>query len=459
MQGILQFFKDILSEPALLMGLMAFVGLIALKRPANKIMTGTLKPILGYLMLSAGASVITTNLSPLGEMIQKGFHITGVIPNNEAIVSVAQTILGVETMSILLVGLIVNLLVARFTKFKYIFLTGHHSFFMACLLSAVLQTAGFNGVLLIALGGIVLGLVSAILPAIGQKYTLKVTDGDEVAMGHFGSLAYYISAWIGSKVGKPEDSTEKIEIPEKWSFLRDTTISTALTMMVFYLISAIAAGPTFVEELSGGQNMVIFALMSAMNFAVGVTIVYAGVRMILGDLLPAFQGIATKIIPDAIPAVDCAVFFTYAPTAVVLGFVASFIGGVIGMFILGAAGAVLIIPGLVPHFFCGATAGIYGNATGGKKGAIIGAFVNGLLITFIPALLLPVLGNLGFQNTTFGDFDFGIIGLIIGKAYEWIGSGGVIGLVVLLIAAAIIPSFMKTKSKVINNVDDNGEPM
>ena len=33
-----------------------------------------------------------------------------------------------------------------------------------------------------------------------------------------------------------------------------------------------------------------------MNFAVGVTIVYSGVRMILGDLIPAFQGIATKII-------------------------------------------------------------------------------------------------------------------------------------------------------------------
>ena len=47
----------------------------------------------------------------------------------------------------------------------------------------------------------------------------------------------------------------------------------------------------------------------------GLTIVYSGVRMILGDLIPAFQGIATKIIPNAIPAVDCAVFFTYAPTA------------------------------------------------------------------------------------------------------------------------------------------------
>lgn len=459
MEGILEFFRDFLKEPALLMGLMAFIGLVALRRPAHKVMTGTLKPILGYLMLGAGADFITSNLNPLGEMIQKGFNISGVIPNNEAIVSVAQKLLGVETMSILVVGLIVNLIIARFTKFKYIFLTGHHSFFMACLLSAVLQTAGFEGATLIGIGGAFLGLISAILPAIGQKYTLKVTDGDEVAMGHFGSLAYYVSAWIGGKVGNPENSTEKIEIPEKWSFLRDTTISTALTMMVFYLIAAIAAGSEFVSTLSDGQNMILFALMSAMKFAVGVTIVYAGVRMILGDLLPAFQGIATKVIPDAIPAVDCAVFFTYAPTAVVIGFVASFIGGVIGMLLLGVAGGVLIIPGLVPHFFCGATAGIYGNATGGKRGAAVGAFVNGLLITFIPALLLPVLGNLGFQNTTFGDFDFGIIGLAIGKLYEFLGSIGVIILLALLIIVVLVPSFMKTKSNAINNNYDDGETM
>lgn len=459
MEGILAFFRDFLKEPALLMGLMAFVGLVALRKPAHKVMSGTLKPILGYLMLGAGADFIVSNLNPLGEMIQKGFNISGVIPNNEAIVSVAQKVLGVETMSILVVGLIANLLVARFTKFKYIFLTGHHSFFMACLLSAVLQTAGFEGWTLILIGGAFLGLISAILPAIGQKYTLKVTDDDEVAMGHFGSLAYYASAWIGGKVGNPDNSTEKMEIPEKWSFLRDTTISTALTMMVFYLIAAIASGSEFVATLSGGQNMILFALMSAMKFAVGVTVVYAGVRMILGDLLPAFQGIATKVIPDAIPAVDCAVFFTYAPTAVVIGFVSSFIGGVIGMLLLGVAGGVLIIPGLVPHFFCGATAGIYGNATGGKRGAAVGAFVNGLLITFIPALLLPVLGDLGFQNTTFGDFDFGIIGIAIGKLYEFLGSTGVIALLALLVIAVIVPSFMKTKSKVINNAYDDGEAM
>lgn len=449
---ILEFFRDVLKQPALLMGIMAMIGLVALKRPMFKVMTGTLKPILGYLMLGAGADFIVANLTPLGKMIEQGFHITGIVPNNEAIVSVAQKVLGVETMSILLAGLIINLIIARFTKYKYVFLTGHHSFFMACLLSAVLGASGMKGTELVLIGGFILGAWSAISPAIGQKYTLKVTDGDEIAMGHFGSLGYYLAAWVGQFAGKPEESTEKMEIPEHWGFLRDTTISTALTMSIFYLIAAFAAGSSYVATLSGEMSPYLFAIMAALKFAVGVTIVYAGVRMILGDLIPAFQGIATKIIPNAIPAVDCAVFFTYAPTAVVIGFISSFIGGVIGMLLLGVVGGVLIIPGLVPHFFCGATAGIYGNATGGRKGAALGAFVNGLAITFLPAFLLPVLGQLGFQNTTFGDADFGALGILLGKASNALGPAGIYIIVAILFAVLVIPNFVKTKNQALNNV-------
>lgn len=134
---ILEFIQSILTKPAWIMGLFAFVGLVALKRPAHKVMTGTLKPILGYIMLSAGAAVVQENLAPLGTFIETGFHITGVVPNNEVVVSMAQSVLGVQTMMILILGYVVNIIIARFTKFKYIFLTGHHSMFMACLLSAV----------------------------------------------------------------------------------------------------------------------------------------------------------------------------------------------------------------------------------------------------------------------------------------------------------------------------------
>ena len=62
MQAILSFLTEIFSQPAFLMGLIAFVGLVALRSPGNKLLTGTLKPILGYLMLSAGAGVISAAL-------------------------------------------------------------------------------------------------------------------------------------------------------------------------------------------------------------------------------------------------------------------------------------------------------------------------------------------------------------------------------------------------------------
>jgi len=450
--AVLQFIQDVLKQPALLLGIIALVGLLAQKRPWYKTLTGTMKPILGYLMLSAGASIITTNLDPLGKMIMQGFHIKGVIPNNEAIVAVAQKVLGVDTCYILIIGLITNILIARFTKYKYIFLTGHHSFYMACLISAVLNAAKINEIPLIFVGGFLLGAWSSISPAIGQKYTLKVTDGDEIACGHFNSLGYYISSWIGSKVGKPNDSTEDMKVPESLDFLRDTTISTALTMVVFFLVAAIAAGPAYVSTLSSGMSPFLYAIICGLTFSVGVTVVYSGVRMILGDLIPAFQGIAQKVIPNAVPAVDCAVFFTYAPTALIIGFICSFIGGLVGMVILGAIGGILIIPGMVPHFFDGATAGIFGNATGGKRGAIIGSFVNGLIITFTPALLLTFLGTIGFQNTTFGDTDFCILGITFGSIVNNFKYVGLAILVVALLIALIVPNFVKTKSKALNNV-------
>ena len=98
-----------------------------------------------------------------------------------------------------------------------------------------------------------------------------------------------------------------------------------------------------------------------------------------------------------------------------IGFLFSFLGGIVGLAILGSLSLVLILPGVVPHFFCGATAGVFGNATGGRRGAVLGAFAQGLLITFLPALLMPVLGGLGFAGSTFSDADFGVFGILIGK--------------------------------------------
>jgi PTS system ascorbate-specific IIC component len=406
---------DILSTPAILVGLFALIGLLLQKRAATEVVSGTLKTIMGFLIIGAGATVITGSLYFFGKMLEKGFDIDGVIPNNEAIVAMAQNAFGTETALIMLLGMIVNILLARFTPFKYIFLTGHHIMFMACLLAVVLSTGGLDGAALIIIGSIILGLLMVLSPALLQPFVRRITGNDDIAIGHFGSFGYWVAGLVGKGAGNRAKSTEDIRVPRSLGFLRDTSVAISLTMLVMFFIVSVAAGPAYIEnELSGGQNFIVFCLIQAITFAAGVYIVLAGVRLLLAEIIPAFKGVADKVVPHAKPALDVPVVFPFAPNAVIIGFIFSFLGGIISMFLLPLFGLKVIVPGLVPHFFCGATAGVFGNATGGRRGAMLGAFVNGILISFLPALLLPVLGDLGFEGTTFGDTDFAIVGIFLG---------------------------------------------
>ena len=439
MNGILQFVFDILKVPAVLVGVVALIGLIAQKKPLADTIRGTIKTILGFIVLGGGAGVLVGSLNPLGDMFQHAFSVQGIVPNNEAIVSIALKEYGTATALIMAFGMVANILIARFTRLKYIFLTGHHTFYMACMIGVILTVAGFKGFMLVLVGSLWLGLIMAFFPAIIQPYMRRVTGSDDVGFGHFGTVGYVLSGAIGQATGKGSKSTEELNLPNNLSFLRDSSVSISLTMMVIYLILAFAAGPEFVQgdAYSAGQNYLVYAIIQAITFAAGVFIILQGVRLILAEIVPAFTGFSERLVPDAKPALDCPIVFPYAPNAVLIGFLASFTGGLVGLALLGMLNWVLILPGVVPHFFCGATAGVFGNATGGRRGAILGAFAHGLLITFLPVWLLPVLGGLGFANTTFSDTDFGVVGILIGKLAAG-GSQTLITATIFVILATLV---------------------
>ncbi|SFL44478.1 PTS system IIC component, L-Asc family [Gracilibacillus orientalis] len=406
--------NEVLSIPEVLVGLMVLIGLVAQRAIVSKVLTGTLKSVIGFVILGAGAGVIIGSLDSLGGIIEEAFHIQGVVPNNEAIVALAQQTFGAETALIMGFGFVANILFARITSWKYIFLTGHHTLFMAALLSAVLGTAGLSGFWLVFIGSLILGFLMVVMPALGQPFMRHITGNDQVAIGHFGTFGYISAGLVGKWFGNKAKSTEDIKISDRWAFIKDSLVSTALTMVAIFIIIAVLAGSDVVSNYSGDQNYLMYSIMQGITFAAGLSIILLGVRMILNEIIPAFKGIADKIVPGAKPALDVPIVFPYAPTAVMIGFLFSFAGGLISMAVLGVLALPLIIPGLVPHFFTGAGAGVFGNATGGRFGAALGGFVNGVLISFIPAFLLPVLGDLGFANTTFGDTDFGIVGILIG---------------------------------------------
>lgn len=194
----------------------------------------------------------------------------------------------------------------------------------------------------------------------------------------------------------------------------------------------------------------MWALTSGMSFAGGVYIILSGVRLIIGEIVPAFKGIADKLVPGAKPALDCPVAFTYAPNAVIIGFLVSFLGGIVGLLILAGIDAslvpvALILPGVVPHFFCGATAGVFGNAEGGIKGCVAGSFAHGLLITFLPAICMPVFSALGYVGTTFSDADFSWMGILFGNTVNFVQSGVLLLICVIVYLAPIVYNLVAPK--------------
>ncbi|MDZ5076232.1 PTS ascorbate transporter subunit IIC [Nesterenkonia sp. HG001] len=446
--------NEILSVPAYLIGIITAVGLLALRRSAGQVIGGALKATLGFLLIGAGATLVVASLDPLGVMIQGATGAHGVIPTNEAIVGIAQEHHGSQVAWLMILGFAVSLVLARLTPLRYVFLTGHHILFMATLLTIVLATAGYSGTVTVLVGGALLGILMVSLPALAHPWTRRITGDDSIAIGHFGTAGYVAAGAAGRLVGgRRSRSTEELRLPESLRFLRDSMVATALSMVLMYVVIAAIyvarEGETAYEAFDGGAenlgNFMMQAVTQGLQFGIAVAVILFGVRTILGEIVPAFQGIAARLVPGAIPALDAPIVFPYAQNAVLVGFISSFIGGLLGLATLSlwlnpALGLALILPGLVPHFFTGGAAGVYGNATGGRRGAVAGGFVNGLLITFLPAGLLLVLGDLAEANTTFGDTDFGWFGILIGYGAS-IGSWGgliVVGALGLLVLASAI---------------------
>ncbi len=349
--------SDVLSEPAVLVGLIALIGLIAQKKPVTECIKGTVKTIMGFVILGAGAGLVVSSLGDFANIFQHAFGIQGVVPNNEAIVSVAQKSFGKEMAMIMFFAMVINIMIARFTPWKFIFLTGHHTLFMSMMVAVILATAGMTGITLIAVGSLVVGVAMVFFPAIAHPYMKKVTGSDDVAIGHFSTLSYVLAGFIGSKFGNKEHSTEDMNVPKSLLFLRDTPVAISFTMSIIFLVTCLFAGADAVKELSGGKNWFMFSIMQSITFAAGVYIILQGVRMVIAEIVPAFKGISDKLVPNARPALDCPVVFPYAPNAVLVGFLSSFAAGLIGMFTLYLLNMIVIIPGVVPHFFVGAAAG------------------------------------------------------------------------------------------------------
>jgi PTS system ascorbate-specific IIC component len=323
MNGVLKVLLDIFRQPAVIVALISLIGLSVQRKPLTDIMKGTIRTFVGFLVLAAGAGVVSGALTPFGDMFQEAFHVQGVVPNNEAIVGTVLVQYGSIAALIFFLGMVINVLLSATTRFKYVYLSGHVAFYMATMITVIFVAAGFPtwGVLL--WGSIAQGLIVTLSPAIVQPFMKDVTGTDDVALGHTGGAGIALGGLIARLTRSkkhPSKSTEDIHFPSGLGFLRDTTVIVALSMGIIYVIVALFAGPTYIEsKLSSGENFIVFSVIQAATFSAGVFIILAGVRVVLGEIIPAFKGISEHLVKDAKPALDVPVTFTFAPNAVMIG--------------------------------------------------------------------------------------------------------------------------------------------
>jgi len=419
--AILNFLQAFLSNASILVGLMALIGLLALKKPFEEVVTGTLKSILGFLVLNAGASVVVGAITPLGNLFTNVLKIpNAAVPVNEVFTSIVQESLGRQVALVFLFAFIFNIILARITKFKYIWLTGHHTLFIATLTTGMLWVMPIfnqNETVIIIIASLLSGFMMTVMPALSMPFMKKITGGDTFAMGHFGITTYALAGYLGQFVGDPEDSTETMEFPSWIGFMKEPLVAMGSVMLIIYFIVGLLSGNAAAAEALG-QYWPVGAFLQSLTFAGGIAIILLGVRTVLAEIVPAFRGIAEKIVPNAKPALDCPVVFPYAPNAVLVGYLSSIVGGLLAMVIQllakGALGGV-ILPSMIIHFFVGGTAGVFGNSTGGRKGAMLGGFLCGLIFTLLAGTTYTSFGGLNpdWTGSSFGDTDFGVLGNIL----------------------------------------------
>lgn len=394
--AVLNFFLDLLKTPTIVLALVALVGLIAQGKKFPDVFSGTVKTALGYLVLSAGSGLIVTEILPFVGLFGDVTGLAGFATGSEAIVGAIQnSVVAIASSSAIImgVGFLINILLARFTPLKYIFLTGHMMWISSVTIAFCMYEAGFNEILTIVIGSLLQGLFLTLMPAISQPLVRKVTGSDDFAIGHLTTLGTVSSGYIGGLVGRDSKSAEDMKLPEGLKFFKDTSMSISIVMFVFYMALVLIAGPEGTALYAGGTNYIIFGLLKALGFTAGILVLLQGVRMLLGELVPAFKGISDKLVPNAIPALDVPALFGFAPNSLMLGFIFATLGMIVAMFISSAVFGVVPLVSIIGAFFTGGVAGIFGNAKGGRIGAMVAGFVYGLELILFSAFTYNLFGH------------------------------------------------------------------
>lgn len=424
MNILMYLINNVFNQAVFVIGMVVFLGMLVQRTEISKIIASTVKTMIGFLLINTGGQNLGAALLPLQPMLIKVFHLQVKVQDLGTAQAESLGDIGSEMALIFALGFLMNILLARITKFKYVHLSAHVSFFFSGLIAAALKFGtDLSFIPLVCIGAVLLGCYMTFTCAYVAPLMKNIKGGEGFTLAHSSSCGIWLAAKIGGLVGNKEKDLEDIKIPKKLNFLREMTIALTVVMTLMFLLISLISGPGWVmQHVSAGRDIITFSLLNGLQFGLWITVIITGVRMLLSEIIPAFHGIADKVIPNAVPGLDVPLLFPNYPTSVIFGFLVSLAAGFVGMGILGVINyPVVVFPALIPTFFTGAVTAIFGNSTGGIRGAFAGSFLNGMILIIGQALLLPMIGTYAPIMRILSETDYCLYGPILGGLLKLLG--------------------------------------
>ena len=400
--------NNIIGQPAILLGIVAFIGLVLQKKPAEDVLAGTIKTMIGVLLMTLGANIFVEAVTAYQAAVAGAF---GVSPPTapEVDLGTFTAEYGSYAAIIMTIGFLIHLVLTSLT-WRFVYLTGHLMWWVSLTVLATLLNLfpDANIWTIVIVGSIIMAIYWTIQPKYIHKYMTIVMGTDEIGYGHTSSSAAFLAALLAPYVGNPEESTEKIKLPKGLSWVKDIGVSTTVIIGVILLLAVAFCPEKAIADYLGGLNKYVWAILTSLKMAGGILVLLTGVRMFLGEIVPAFKGISERI-PGVRPALDCPIVFPQAPTAVIIGFISGTFVFLIFLVIFAATGFFILVPPMIMLFFPGGAAAVFGNSRGGWKGAVLGGVINGTFLAIGQAVTWPLLIHYAPELATLADPDWYII--------------------------------------------------
>lgn len=440
--------NQILGQAPILMGIIVFIGFLALGKGISTAITGFIKASVGFMILQVGTGGLVTTFAPILVALKDSFGIDGAVMDSYIPLSAANEALGENVAYVgytLLIGFAWNIILvafSKYTKIKTLQVTGHVMYVQsAILLWMVYHNLGSLDWINVLVAGILIGTYWSVFSNLTLDITNELTDGANFAIGHQQMLGLWLSSKIAPKMRRENDKPiEELEFPGWLEMFNDNIVATTVLMTLFFGAIMIVIGPNFFET---NLAFPLFIYMTTAKFAVYIAVILYGVRMFVAELVESFQGISNKILPGSAPAVDIATVYGFGhPNATLLGFVFGALGQVIGLILLFLTGSpVFLIPGFIPMFFDNAGIAVYANYYGGVRAATILPLLSGVIQVVLGAFAFTLSGLTGGVMANF-DWVTVIPGFMLVMKY-----GGEIGVVILLIALLAIPQLQDRRRR------------